>query len=308
MLGVSFYIGLAIASFRPCMRCHPLSHLDPESELMRTLIDAVETNPTKRWNDYDFKELGVDSSTIRRQFKKRFNMTFIAYARARRMDIVFKQIRGENSVINTQVNTGYESSSGFRDAFSKIMGAPPIKNKQQYKILNASRLDTPIGPMIAIGDDDTLYLLEFIDRRGLEKEIERLRLKMKAAIVPGTTHSIESINNELSLYFTEGLQTFTTPIHLLGSPFQQNVWHELINIPYGETRSYVQQSIAIGNPKATRAVANANGANQLAIIIPCHRIIRNNGELGGYRGGVKRKKWLIAHEKKTYSMLTKNKR
>ena len=84
---------------------------------------------------------------------------------------------------------------------------------------------------------------------------------------------------------------------MVGSSFQQTVWKELIKIPYGETRSYAMQSITIGNPKATRAVANANGANQLAIIIPCHRIIRNNGELGGYGGGVHRKKWLIDHEK-----------
>ena len=119
---------------------------------------------------------------------------------------------------------------------------------------------------------------------------------------------IKSIKKELTVYFVEGLQTFTTPIHMLGSTFQQSAWNALINIPYGETTSYAQQSIAIGNPKATRAVANANGANQLAIIIPCHRIIRNNGELGGNGGGGMGKQWLIDHEKKTQGHLTKNKR
>lgn len=164
--------------------------------------------------------------------------------------------------------------------------------------LAASTINTPIGSMIAIGNNAGLYLLEFIGRKGLGERVERLGLKIKASIVPGTADSINSITAELSLYFSGHLQTFITPTHILGTPFQQNVWHELTNIPYGETRSYAQQSMAIGNPKATRAVANANGANQLAIIIPCHRIIRDNGELGGYGGGVMRKQWLVDHERK----------
>jgi AraC family transcriptional regulator of adaptative response/methylated-DNA-[protein]-cysteine methyltransferase len=200
-------------------------------------------------------------------------------------------------MLKTKINTGYESGIGFREDFSKIMGAPLIKKNQQYLLLHSTWIDTPIGPMLAISDEQKLYLLEFNDRRGLEKEIERLRIKMNAAIIPGTTHPINCIKAELALYFSGKLQTFTTPIHMIGSPFQQTVWKELITIPYGETRSYAAQSIAIKNPKATRAVANANGANQLAIIIPCHRIIRNNGELGGYGGGIQRKKWLINHEK-----------
>jgi O-6-methylguanine DNA methyltransferase len=81
-----------------------------------------------------------------------------------------------------------------------------------------------------------------------------------------------------------------------GSPFQKLVWNELLNIPYGETRSYLEEANAIGKPTSYRAVANANGANKLAIIIPCHRIINNNGEIGGYGGGIARKKWLLEHE------------
>lgn len=200
-------------------------------------------------------------------------------------------------MINRQINIGYESESGFLEAFSKIMGAPPKKKDQHYLLLNASWIETPIGPMLAISDDKKLYLLEFTNRRGLEAKIERLRIKMNAAIIPGTTHPIDCIKAELDLYFTGKLKNFKTPIYMMGSPFQQSVWEALIAIPYGETKSYAAQSIDIGNPKATRAVANANGANQLAIIIPCHRIIRNNGELGGYGGGLQRKKWLIDHEK-----------
>ena len=151
--------------------------------------------------------------------------------------------------------------------------------------------------MLVVADEDGLYLLEFVERRGLEKEIERLRIKTKAAIIPGRTAAIDSIEQELASYFTGNLKEFKTPIQLLGSEFQKMAWKALMQIPYGETRSYLAQAQIIGKPMAFRAVANANGANQLAIIIPCHRIINSNGELGGYGGGVQRKQWLIDLEK-----------
>ncbi len=209
-----------------------------------------------------------------------------------------KQIRSGEKVIDTQLNVGYESSSGFRDAFSKIMGTAPSDVDQHYKVLKASWIDTPLGPMLAISDEEALYLLEFVERRGLEREIEKLRSKTKVSIIPGDTSPIASINAELKLYFDGALKSFKTPIHIMGSPFQKLVWEELMRIPYGQTRSYHDQAIGIGKQTAYRAVANANGANQLAIVIPCHRIINKNGDLGGYGGGISRKKWLIDHERK----------
>lgn len=127
--------------------------------------------------------------------------------------------------------------------------------------------------------------------------MERLRKKIKSAIIPGCTQSIRSIEKELKNYFEGTLIEFKTPLIFLGSPFQKRVWEELKKIPSGETRSYYEIAIQIGQPTAFRAVANVNGANQFAIIIPCHRVINTNGELGGYGGGLTRKKWLINHEK-----------
>lgn len=286
-----------LASFRPCKRCRPLSHPNQVSELVQTLVEAIESNPEKRWKDHDFKSISVDASTARRQFKKRFGMTFVEYARARRMGLAMKQIREGDAIIDAQLSTGYESSSGFRDAFSRIMGSAPTKSSSST-ILKASWLDTPLGPMLAIADEDLLYLLEFVDRRGLEREVERLRQRTKSAIIPGRTQPITSIEKELHQYFSGKLNDFKTPLFFLGSPFQKHVWEELIKIPIGETRSYSDIAIAIGSPSSFRAVANANGANQLAILIPCHRVINTNGELGGYGGGLIRKKWLLNHEKK----------
>ena len=287
-----------LASFRPCQRCRPLSHPDHVSDLVKKLVEAVEADPEKRWKDRDFAALSMDTSTARRQFQKRFGMTFVAYARARRMGLVMKEIRKGEAVIQAQLSAGYESSSGFRDAFSTIMGAAPTNHAQQHLLLQATWLDSPLGPMLAIADEEKLFLLEFVGRRGLEKEIERLRKRMKAAIVPGMTEPLHSIERELKAYFIGSLKKFTTPLFLLGSDFQKKVWKELLKIPYGTTRSYGAQATSMGEPKATRAVANANGANQLAIVIPCHRIINTNGDLGGYGGGIARKEWLLKHEAK----------
>ncbi|MWV46317.1 methylated-DNA--[protein]-cysteine S-methyltransferase [Paenibacillus sp. HJL G12] len=285
-----------LASYRPCQRCRPLSHPNHVSDMVRLLVEAVEEHPEKRWREADFKELSVDESTARRQFKKRFGMTFVEYARARRMGLAMKNIRSGQTVLDAQLSTGYESSSGFRDAFSRIMGAAPTL-LEGSNVLKASWIDTRLGPMMAIGDEQSLYLLEFVDRRGLEREVERLRQRTKSAIIPGMTEPIRSIERELTLYFDGKLSRFTSPLMMIGSPFQKSVWEQLMAIPPGETRSYADIAHALGKPTAYRAVAQANGANQLALVIPCHRVINSNGDLGGYGGGLTRKNWLLQHEK-----------
>lgn len=287
-----------LASYRPCQRCQPLSHPNQVSPVVQTLLQAIEDNPEKRWKEQDFRQLSIDSTTARRQFKKRFGLTFVEYARARRMGLAMKNIKKGNSVIDAQLTAGYESSSGFRDAFAKIMGAAP--SQANKRILLAKWLDTKLGPMIAISDEQGLYLLEFVDRRALENEIKNLRKKLNAAIIPGETHIISRIEAEIADYFNGKNLEFKTPIHLIGSPFQRRVWEELRKIPTGETRSYLATANALNKPTAFRAVAQANGANQLAIIIPCHRVINTNGQLGGYGGGLARKEWLLEHEKKMH--------
>lgn len=165
-------------------------------------------------------------------------------------------------------------------------------------LLSSAWIETPLGPILVIADEKQLYLLEFVERRGLEREIERLRHRFSTDIVPSRTAPMDSIEQELGLYFSGKLKQFATPFVLIGTDFQQQVWRALCDIPYGETRSYAEQAKSIAKPTAYRAVANANGMNQLAIIVPCHRVIRSHGALGGYGGGVARKEWLLAHESK----------
>ncbi len=189
-----------------------------------------------------------------------------------------------------------KSHSCLRDTFSKIIESCSSKTKR-IKTLNAAWIDTPIGSMISITDESSLYLLEFIEKRGLGREIEILCNNTKSTIIFGRTEPNLSIEAELLNYFKSRNHTFTTPFKMIGTPFQKKVWKELCKIPNGETRSYLEIAKAIGNPKASRAVARANSTNQLAIIIPCHRVIHTKGKIGGYSGGIDRKAWMLKHER-----------
>ncbi len=199
-------------------------------------------------------------------------------------------------MIDATLQVGYESAGAFFDAFSVILGSTH-HIKKQLILLKTAWIDTPLGPMIGIANDESLYLLEFVPRQRLEREMKRLRQR-GFTLIPGNSPPLTSIETELNNYFEGKLQTFQTPYCVFGSSFQQKVWETLCQIPYGETRSYKEQSALLQKPNAYRAVANANGANQLAIIVPCHRVIANDGTLGGYGGGLKVKEWLINHEKR----------
>jgi AraC family transcriptional regulator of adaptative response/methylated-DNA-[protein]-cysteine methyltransferase len=285
-----------LAAYRPCKRCRPLSHPGEASEVVRLLVDAVEHEPDKRWRDADFDALHLHASTARRQFKKRFGMTFVEYARTRRLGVALKALRAGERVIMAQLDAGYQSGSGFRDAFTKIMGAPPVS--RAARALFAAWIDTPLGAMMAIGDEAALHLLEYTDRRGLEGQIERLRRRAHAGIVPGRTGPIVQLEDELAAYFAGRSMRFQTPLAPHGSPFQKAVWDALAAIPAGQTRSYSDLGHAVGRPAAVRAVGQANGANAFAIVVPCHRVINADGTLGGYGGGLARKRWLLDHERR----------
>lgn len=164
--------------------------------------------------------------------------------------------------------------------------------------LYQTTIQTPLEPMIAIADEKALYLLEFFSRKNLEKYINRLLEKTQASLIEKKTQPLISIEKELNDYFSGKLTTFKTPIKILGTPFQNKVWDQLQTIPFGTTWSYQQLANSLGNKAAFRAVANANAQNNLALIVPCHRVIKKDGHLAGYGGGgTKNKQWLLEHEK-----------
>ncbi len=161
-----------------------------------------------------------------------------------------------------------------------------------------TRIETPLGEMVAGATDEGICLLEFIDRRMLPTEYKDLTRLLKTTLEEGDNIQLESLRKQLNDYFSGSLKEFTIPFITPGTDFQKEVWKGLLKIPYGSTRSYQEQANALSRPHSVRAVANANGMNRISIIIPCHRVIGTNGSLTGYGGGLKRKKWLLDHEKK----------
>jgi AraC family transcriptional regulator of adaptative response/methylated-DNA-[protein]-cysteine methyltransferase len=224
-------------------------------------------------------------------------MTFQAYHRARRMGLALTQVREGDRVDTARNGSGFESESGFRDAFTRIFGEPPSNAKASAPLL-AERIDTPLGPMIAVADDKGLRLLEFIDRRATERELSTLRKRLRTNVVPGKHGHLEAVRSQLSDYFSGKNLEFNVPLAPVGSPFQLRAWKILQSIPSGETRSYSWMAKRLGDENARRAVGRANGTNMISIVIPCQRVIRADGTLCGYGGGLWRKKWLLDHERR----------
>jgi AraC family transcriptional regulator of adaptative response/methylated-DNA-[protein]-cysteine methyltransferase len=158
-------------------------------------------------------------------------------------------------------------------------------------------IPTPIGKMLAICDENHLYMLEFIARKNIHNGFQRLSQKYNRHIISGRTSITQRIEDELKLYFKKALKEFTTPLIFTGTKFQKKVWLNLTKIPAGRTCSYSELAAAVGNKKASRAVANSNANNILALVVPCHRVILQNGKIGGYAGGIEKKEWLLCHEK-----------
>lgn len=279
------------AGYRPCRRCRPLTDGSAPPAWVERLEDAVERDPTRRLTDADLRGLGVEPARVRRYFKQRYGMTFHAYHRARRMGLALAAVRPvENGAVPSAsrriangvkptvdavgYDHGYESVSGFREAFSRLFGAPPGRGERCTCLL-ARWLDTPLGAMLAVSAEAGLCLLEFVDRRGLEKEIGDLRRRLDAVIVPGENAFLATIGREIEQYFAGAITEFTVPLVEPGSAFQRAVWAELRRIPFGETRSYADMARHLGRPGAHRAVGRANGQNRIAIVVPCHRVIRD---------------------------------
>jgi AraC family transcriptional regulator of adaptative response/methylated-DNA-[protein]-cysteine methyltransferase len=152
--------------------------------------------------------------------------------------------------------------------------------------------------MVAVADDEGLRLLEFADRRALEGELSILRKRLRTNIVPGEHPHLQTIRSQLADYFSGRKLEFDIPLAPVGSAFQRRAWEILRSIPVGETRSYSWMARQLGDENARRAVGRANGTNMICIVIPCHRVIRADGTLCGYGGGLWRKKWLLDHERR----------
>lgn len=284
-----------LAGFRPCKRCRPMEPRGTPPPWLGDLLRDIESRPEKRWTDGDLRSRGLSPERVRRWFQANHGMTFHAYSRVRRMGLALGRIQHGTRVSAAAFSHGYDSLSGFNEAFKQILGSAP-RDARDSTVVTVTRIPTPLGPMIAGATHEALCLLEFADRRMLETQFERLRKHLGCVFVPGTSPIFDQIAEELEAYFEGRLCEFDVPLAVPGTPFQVRVWERLRAIPPGETRSYGQIAAEIGSPSAVRAVARANGDNRLAILIPCHRVIGADGKLTGYGGGLWRKQRLLEIE------------
>jgi len=193
------------------------------------------------------------------------------------------------------VESGYDSLSGFQDAFRQHFGANPTS--LDAPVIKVTRLTTPLGPMLIGATDEGVVLLEFVDRRQLAAQIRRIGQRLGGVFVPDASPVADRVTSQVTGYFDGTQRSFELPLQPLGSDFEREVWDALLEIPYGETRSYAEIAVQVGLPAAVRAVGRANGMNALAIVIPCHRVVGSDGRLVGYGGGLWRKERLLELER-----------
>ncbi|MCG7530146.1 methylated-DNA--[protein]-cysteine S-methyltransferase [Psychrobium sp. MM17-31] len=300
---VDFYTSIddvVKAGFRPCKVCKPLEKANEMPLMVKRAVELVKTDLTQKVKDTDLKANGITPETVRRWFNKHYGMTFQSYARMMRMNNAMKELDNGKKAIDTAFDSGYESLSGFNEAFKKMTGHSP-NNEDGKTIILIDRLTTPIGPMFVCATAQGVCLIEFVDRKNLKQEFEELQQRLDGVMMAGENEHIKQAKAELAEYFAGSRQQFDLTLYTPSTAFRESVWQGLRELEYGTTTSYLQQAVKLGNEKAIRAVASANGQNRIAIVIPCHRVIGKDGSLTGYAGGLARKKWLLEHEAKFLS-------
>lgn len=296
--------GAAIkAGYRACLRCRPMEASSAQPEWFEPLVRKVESDPGKRITNRMLTGMGVSPLAARRYFRQRFGMTFQGYQRARRLGLAAHALnaapgRSSRSLSRAISRSGFRSESGFRSAFAQLFGTSPGRALRSGRApLWVTWLETPLGVMLAGATDTALGFLDFADRPALLTQSRTLAARFSDhLIVPGTSPVHERLRAQLDAYFARSLRSFTIPMDIRGTPFQEAVWRALLAIPAGTTRSYADIARIVGSPGAVRAVGQANGANRIAILIPCHRVIDSSGNLHGYGGGLWRKRYLLELE------------
>lgn len=283
------------AGFRPCKVCRPTENAFTAPDFIAQALGMLRENPKARVSDTELRQKGIGPERVRRWFLQNHGMTFQAFQRMQRVNVALQELKSGRTATDVAFDSGYESLSGFGYTCKKLTGHAPSESRQ---VILIHRFTTPLGPMFVCATERGVCLLEFVDRRMLETEFSDVQRLLKARIMAGENRHTRQMEAEMGEYFAGTRQQFDVTLDMPGSEFQRTVWEALQAVPFGETSHYQALAKQIDKPAAVRAVAGANGANRVAIVIPCHRIIGKDGSLTGYGGGIARKAWLIAHEKK----------
>ena len=281
----------AAAGLRPCLRCKPDDVARDAEAVTRaiTLIDAAETPPSL---DTLAEAVGYSPFHFHRLFKRATGVTPADYARARRAGQMRQSLEREARVTDAIYEAGYSGPSRFYEDARKRLGMTPSawRNGGAGVTIRWATAETELGTMLVAATEKGICRLSF------DEGEDALRRRFpKAEIAHGGAGMADLVARTVAAVHSPG-RPHDLPLDVQGTAFQQAVWRELQRIPPGETRSYAQIAAAVGRPAAVRAAGSANGDNNVAVLIPCHRVIRSDGSLGGYAYGLERKRELLRRE------------
>lgn len=290
------------AGLRPCKRCRPrlAKNQSPQAELVRGVCDYIEQNLEGTLTLRTIAaEVGGSPFHIQRTFREALGITPFEYAEARRMAYFRQTLKVGQSVADATYDAGFSSSSRIYERAQAHLGMTPAvykKGAPEQKIAY-SITESPMGRLLVAKTDKGLCKVAMgSDDRAMKEELvgEFPRAEVRADN-SGLGRAVQQI-----VAFLKGKRReLDLPTDLRATAFQIRVWKELQKIPFGETRSYAEVARRIGRPRAVRAVARACATNPVALVVPCHRVVRKGGGLGGYRWGVERKRTILAREKAT---------
>mgnify|MGYP000197086593 CR=1 FL=1 len=285
------------AGYRSCKRCKPQDHASPQVKKMRDICRYIEAHATKTLTlETLSKTFNLSPSHLQRSFKRVVGITPQAYLESCRLETVKAALQEGDDISGASFKAGFGSSSRLYSKSAQHLGMTPnsYKKKGAGKHVTYTVADSPLGKLLVAGTDKGVCAIRLADSE------ERLEFEMKEEF---SQASVERDDSRLIswvekiLRHLEGKEPhLELPLDVRATAFQKQVWQALQDIPYGETRSYAQVAQAIGKPKAVRAVAGACAANPTALAVPCHRVVRSDGSLSGYRWGVERKKALLEQE------------
>lgn len=279
------------AGYRPCLRCKP-DEVGRDRDAIAKAVAILERAEEPPSLDDLGAAVGYASHHFQRLFKRDLGVSPAEYGRALRAKRAQQQLQRNGRVTDAIYDAGYSGPSRFYEDARERLGMTPSawRDGGRGETIRWTRFDSPLGPMLIAATAKGICRLTFDD-----SEASLTRLFPNATLVEDSGGMRALVEGALAA-IERPLAAPELPIDVAGTAFQEAVWKELRKIPPGETRSYAEIAAAIGQPKAVRAVGTANGDNHVAVLIPCHRVIRSDGSLGGYAGGIERKRKLLAAE------------
>jgi AraC family transcriptional regulator, regulatory protein of adaptative response / methylated-DNA-[protein]-cysteine methyltransferase len=287
------------AGYRACLRCRPKAiGGNPQSEMVKAVCRYIEQHLDEPITLSRLgKEFRQSPFHLQRTFKAVLGITPRAYADSCRLKQLKNNLRAGHSVTRAMYDAGYSSSSRLYERTASQLGMTPDKYRRGAVAapIRYTITDSPFGRLLIAATDKGICAIQFADS---EDELEQgLKHEFPFAVRRRDDQAMQSWKRNLLRQMRGQKLNATLPLDIQATAFQRRVWTYLQSIPFGDTRSYGQVAKAIGQPTASRAVARACATNPVAVAIPCHRIVREDGDMGGYRWGTDRKKALLEMEK-----------